>query len=73
MDYRAQPGPENYTARKDTPLEDRHTIQREKFVLILQAICTCGQQSRTFITNESLDATLYIKNCLKIQLLSSIR
>ena len=66
MDYRAQPGPENYTGRKDTPLEDRNTILKEKFgekALICQEICTCGQRSRTFLTNESLDATLYIKNC----------
>ena len=28
MDYRAQPGPEYYKSRKDTPLEDRHTIHR---------------------------------------------
>ena len=31
MDYRAQPDPEYYTARKDTLLEKRPAIQKEKF------------------------------------------
>ena len=63
MDYGAQPGPEYYKSRKDIPLEDRHTIQREKFgekALIWQAIFICGQLSRTFITNESLNATVHL-------------
>ena len=69
MDYRAQPGPEYYTVRKDTPLEDRPIIQKEKFgkkILIWQAVCTCRQRTRTFITNESIDATVHLKKCFKI-------
>ena len=31
MDYWAQHAPEYYTDCKDTPLEDRPTIQKEKF------------------------------------------
>ena len=76
MDYGVQPGSEYYKFRKDTLLEDRCTIQREKFgekALIWQVICTYGQRSRTFITNECLDATVKLKKCFKMQLLPFIR
>ena len=76
MDYRAQPGPEYYKSHKDNQLEDSHTIQRKKFgdkALIWQTICACGQRSRTFIiTNESLDASVHLKNCFKMGLLPFI-
>ena len=74
MDYRAQPGPEYYTNRKDTPLEDRPTILKEKYgKMALICLCKYGQRSKTFISNESMDATLYIKKCLKMLLLPFIR
>ena len=77
MDYTTCPDPEYYTACKDNPLEDEPTIQGEIFgkkVVIWQAICTCGQRSGTFITNESnMNATLYLEECLKKRLLPFIR
>ena len=75
MDYGTLSGPKYYTASKDTP-EDRPTIQKEKIgkkALIWQAICTCGQQSRTFIRNESMDAFVHLKKCFKVRLLTFIR
>ena len=72
MDYRAYRG----AAHKDTRLEDTPTILKEKFskrALIWLAIFTCGQQSETFIKNESMDASLCLKKCLKMQLLPFIR
>ena len=69
IDYRAQTGTRYYSARKNTPLEDRLIIKKEKFgkmALIWQVISTSGQRSRTFITNESLDATVHLKKCFKM-------
>ena len=76
MGYRAQYGPKYYKSRKNTPLEERHIIQREKFgekALIWGAIFICGRRSSSFITNESFDATLQLKKCFKIRFLPSIR
>ena len=53
----------------------QNTIEKDKFgkkTLIWQAFYTCGERSRTFITNESLDATLCLYKCLKMLLLPPI-
>ena len=76
MDYRTLSGPKYYTASKNTPLEDRLIIQKDKvgkMALIWQVISTCGQQSRIFITNESFDATVHLKKCFEMRLLNFTR
>lgn len=77
LDYRTLPGPQFYTSAKgkDVP-ESVKAIYTEKFgkkVMVWQAICECGRMSRPFITTETMNAKIYINECLQKRLLPMIR
>ena len=51
-------------------------IQVDKFgkkFMVWQAICSCDRRSEPFITNQTMTADLYIKECLKKRLIPFIK
>lgn len=77
MDFSTLPGPQYYTKKRGTTLpESEETIYIEKFGakrMIWQAICQCGLRSAPFITNQTMNAKIYITECLQKRLLPLIR
>lgn len=77
LDYKALPGPQFYTSPKgkDVP-ESVKAIYTEKFgkkIMVWQAICQCGKTSRPFITTDTMNGKVYVKECLQNRLLPFIR
>lgn len=77
LDYKSLPGPQYYTVKEGTDIpESEKSIFCEKFgkkVLVWQAICSCGIKSSPFITNQTLNADIYRKECLQKRLLPVIK
>lgn len=77
QDSRTLPGPQFYTKSvgESIPIADT-TVAIEKFgqkVLIWQAICTCGLRSSIFFTKGTINAQIYVDECLKKRLLPLYR
>ena len=64
MDFKTLPGPQFFTKSQSQILPDELTQRSvEKFgpkILVLQAICSCGERSRIFITKGTNNKELYI-------------
>lgn len=76
-DFKQIPGHEFYTStnRHDVPAQFKKKM-RSKFpkkYLIWQAICSCGQKSRIFVTSGTMNSSIYIKECLQKRLLPFLR
>lgn len=76
MDFSTLPGPQYYSVVPGCQIgDDKKTIGFEKFgkkLLIWQAICQCGNKSRIFVTEDTIGADIYIKECLQKRLLPFI-
>lgn len=77
LDYKSLPGPQYYTIREGTEItEAEKSICVEKFgkkVMVWQAICECGMKSTTFFTTSSMNADIYMKECLQKRVLPMIK
>lgn len=77
LDFQTLPGPQYYIKKKDEILPEKEThIGLEKFgekLLVWQAICSCGDRSRIFVTKATVNKEIYINECLKKRLLPFIR
>lgn len=73
LDFRQLPGLQFYSAahRGDVLncFKEKKVDKFAKKTMVWQAICTCGKFSRPFITNQSMNKDIYIKECLKKRLL----
>lgn len=73
LDSKTLPGPEFYTKVKGGTVDEAvSTIQVDKFgekVLIWQAICICGLRTSAFFTKGTINADVYMKECLKKRLI----
>lgn len=76
-DFKQLPGQKYYVSSIRGNVPNRYKfVQQDKFAkkyLIWQCICSCGLKSRTFVTSSTLNADLYIKECLQKRLLPFIR
>lgn len=70
-------GLEHYYAKKRLGVADNHKFKYlDKFpekYLIWQAICSCGMKTDTFVTKGTINADIYLKECLKKRVLPFIR
>lgn len=77
LDYKTLPGPQYYTVREGEDVDEAdRSIFSEKFgkkVMVWQAICSCGKYTKPFIVNGSMNADVYVNQCLKKYLLPLIR
>lgn len=77
MDFKQLPGQKFYasTIRGNVPKKFKYVLQDKyaRKAMIWQAICSCGIKSRIFVTNETMNAKLYIDECLQKRLLPVIR
>ena len=75
--FKQLPGRKFYVSQFRGNVPDKFKyIQVDKFAkkfMVWQAICSCGRRSEPFITNQTMTAYLYIKECLKKRLLPFIR
>ena len=73
QDAKTLPGPQFYTKSVEEDVDDADcTVALEKFgqkVLVWQAICTCGLRSSIFFTKGTINAQVYLDECLKKRLL----
>jgi hypothetical protein len=76
-DFSTLPGDQFYTIADGETLPDSETtIGMEKFgskYLVWQAICPCGDRSRTYVTTGTINKNIYINECLKKRLLPFIQ
>lgn len=76
-DFAQIPGNEYYVANfvdgVDAKFRTRRASKFPKKFLIWQAICSCGKKSEEFITHGTINAEIYIKECLQKRLLTFIR
>lgn len=76
-DFSTLPGPQYYTLFEGELLPDSVTsIGIEKFgakYLVWQAICQCGSRSTAFVTTGTINAEVYVNECLKKRLLPFLR
>ena len=77
LDFSKLPGKEYYLKKpRETLPSSITTFKTKKFPakrMIWQAICECGQRSRTFVMKGTMDSQLYIKECLQKRLLPFIK
>lgn len=76
-DFNQLPGSKFYysTMRGNVPAKYKF-VMHDKFAakfMIWQAICTCGLRSQVFVTKSTMNADLYIKECLQKRILPLIR
>ena len=68
FDYQSLPGDQYYTVSEGQDADDAHkSIFTEKFwnkAMVWQAICECGMLSEPFITNQTMNTDVYIRECL---------
>lgn len=76
VDFKQLPGKKFYTATKKGNVKEKFKeVKSEKFAakyMVWQAICSCGLKTDTFVTNGSINATVYIKECLQKRILPFI-
>lgn len=76
-DFSQLPGQEFYTALERGGAPEQYTTkQKAKFpkkFLVWQAICSCGDRSRIFVTSGSVNTEIYVKECLQKRLLPFVR
>lgn len=76
-DFSQLPGQEFYTACGRGNVEKQfRTKLKSKFpkkFLVWQAICSCGDKSKFFITTGTINSNIYIKECLQKRLLPFMR
>lgn len=72
-DFNQMPGQEYYTALGRGQVQERYRTKRKskfpKKNLIWQAICSCGERSKFFITSGTINSQIYKKECLQKRLL----
>lgn len=72
-DFLQIPGNTFYSAKERTKVKEKFRFQRiSKFArkfLVWQAICSCGEMSRPYISSGYINSEIYIKECLKKRLL----
>lgn len=77
LDFKQIPANNYYVAKfRGRVMKRFKYILQDKFakkLLIWQAICSCGQKSKVFVSPSTLTADLYIKECLEKRLLPMIR
>lgn len=77
MDFKQLPGQKYYCSmiRGNVPKKFKYVLQDKyaKKAMIWQGICSCGIKSRGFVTTSTINAKLYIDECLKKRLLPVIR
>lgn len=77
MDFKQLPGQKYYssTIRGNVPNKFKYILQDKfaKKLMIWQAICSCGIKSRAYVMTGTMNAELYIKECLQKRLLPVIR
>jgi hypothetical protein len=77
LDCKTLPGPQFYTVPKGfKPSTALRAVKTEKFgkkVMVWQGICECGLKSSPFFTTETMNAQMYIRECLDKRLLPLIR
>lgn len=76
-DFNQLPGQEFYVAKKrgdaDPKFKNRQCTKFPVKYLVWQAICTCGQKSSPFVTTGTINADIYVKECLQKRLLPFFR
>lgn len=76
-DFKQLPGQKFYVADSRGNVAEEFRVQKKskfpKKFLVWQAICTCGQRSRSFVTTGTINADVYIKECLQRRLLPLIK
>lgn len=76
-DFSQLPGQEYYTATSRGDVEEEFRTKRKskfpKKFLIWQAICSCGERSKFFITSGNVNSDIYVKECLQKRLLPFLR
>ena len=77
VDFQQLNGQKFYVSkiRGNVPKKFKYVLQ-DKFAkkyMIWQGICSCGMKSRSFVTSSTMNAQLYIKECLERRVLPLIR
>ena len=76
-DYKQIPGHQYYvsTIRGNVPDKFKYVCQDKfaKKIMVWQAICSCGLKSKPFLTSSTMNADLYIKECLQKRILPMIQ
>lgn len=76
-DFRQLPGLEYYVSVFRGGVPRKFKVRRiTKFpakYMVWQAICTCGEKSKPFVSKGTINSEVYIKECLKARLLPFIK
>ena len=76
-DFKQLPGQKFYVSkiRGNVPKKFKYVLQDKfaKKLMIWQAICSCGLKSKGFVTNRTMNGSLYIEECLEKRLMPFIR
>lgn len=76
-DFNQLPGQQFYSQIKGCDVHKKFkTIKLDKFAkkfMIWQAICSCGLRSTSFVTSGTMNADVYIKECLNKRMLPMYR
>lgn len=77
LDFNQIPGSKFYVGSKRGAVQKKFKyIYMEKFAkkaMVWQCVCSCGLKSQPFVTTSSMNADLYIKECLQKRLLPFIK
>lgn len=76
VDPKQVPGQKFYVANKRFNVPDKFKyVKVDKYgkkLMIWQAICSCGEKSRSYVTSSNISSDIYIEECLKKRLLPFI-
>lgn len=69
LDLAQLPGQKCYVAKERGDADDKYTlIKKDKFpkkAMFWQALCSCGKKSGIFVTQGTINSSVYIEECLK--------
>lgn len=76
-DFQQLPGLQFYSERVGNNIPESFKVVRiEKFakkIMVWQAICECGMKSTPFLTEGTINADVYVKECLQKRLLPLVK